>query len=339
MNTAHIIAKMPKVQQVQCRTYTVALPKDKEHFLDLWKKNDKIRYITGQEERSETGYEHFQLLIGFNRKCRLTTAKKELGIDYVEVCENIHATAQYVSKSATSTGNFIRHGEIPKHSAVGKSHKEDLLKQALDTNSVAGALSCIEKENPIWYISCGKQLGAYFEEKFSTGNQSKYNLESFQVPPIVFDEKRVVIIFGPTGLGKTQWALAHFKKPVHVRDRNDYLRIGPNTDGLVFDDMTFANWDPLTLLRILDIENDVTQNVKYAHRIIKAGMKRIFLCNSLRLFFNSKTLLETQLAIARRIRIIEVCSSLFTEHEGTYIKEYNDTHIQQAISDVCTNND
>ncbi|GJQ69835.1 hypothetical protein Trydic_g13318, partial [Trypoxylus dichotomus] len=62
----------------------------------------------------------------------------------------------------------------------------------------------------------------------------------------VTDFRTVRVLIGRTGLGKTEYALAHFRQPLHVRDDEDWRRLTRRTDGIVLDDLDFRKWSPAT---------------------------------------------------------------------------------------------
>lgn len=131
----------------------------------------------------------------------------------------------------------------------------------------------IKKRDTIYFIANQKRLLAYFSTKFDAiEDRPLYRPQDFLRPLIRAPFEAVHVLVGGTGLGKTQYALAHFRRPLHVKDNEDWRRFGPGHDGIVMDDMDFHAWSPLKFLKLLDMETPVTQNVKYGSVRIPAGM-------------------------------------------------------------------
>lgn len=43
---------------------------------------------------------------------------------------------------------------------------------------------------------------------------------------------------------ETQYALTHFRKPLHTTDKEDWCSFNKDTDGIMPDDLDFKNWPP-----------------------------------------------------------------------------------------------
>lgn len=62
----------------------------------------------------------------------------------------------------------------------------------------------------------------------------------WRAPPVEWDrKKKSLILKGPPGTGKTNWAAAQFTKPWAVKDIDDLKDMPADVDGLVFDDCEF----------------------------------------------------------------------------------------------------
>lgn len=63
---------------------------------------------------------------------------------------------------------------------------------------------------------------------------------SFVIPLLHWPKEFVMLICGITSLGRTEFALSHFDKPLRVRQMDDLIQFDPLAyDGLVFDNMDF----------------------------------------------------------------------------------------------------
>lgn len=194
--------------------------------------------------------------------------------------------------------------------------RDAILEEALKFDNSLEAMNYIKQKDRLWYISSQKQIRQFIDgEIIDRSNRGTYDAGQFNTPLLDLqstDHKhKAVVLIGPTGMGKTQWALAHFKNPVHIRDKNDYARITDVTDGLVLDDLDQMHWHPLSLLKLVECETNVTMNVKYGAKIIRAGMPRFIIANSWELFWPQNFRTESIDAVERRVVSYVVKAKLY----------------------------
>jgi len=115
----------------------------------------------------------------------------------------------------------------------------------------------------------------------------------------------VMVFSGKSGVGKTQFALAHFKNPLIVSHIDDLKRFDEEHDGIVFDDMDFLHWPRTAQIHILDTECDRSINVKYGTVTIPANTKKIFTTNQFSPF------MQDDEAIERRFKRHEFNNKIF----------------------------
>jgi len=108
--------------------------------------------------------------------------------------------------------------------------------------------------------------------------QAKYALEDFKWPAIE-DWKTSYIIWGDAGIGKTEFAKAHFKNPLFVCNMDDLKDFSEDHDGIIFDDMDFKHIPREAQIHILDVDNPRTIKCRYENAVIPAGTKKIFTTN------------------------------------------------------------
>lgn len=80
-----------------------------------------------------------------------------------------------------------------------------------------------------------------------------FSASDFRVPLYDCSEKMPVIT-GPSGMGKTQFALAHFKNPLLVTTLKDLCSYTKENDGIVFDDFEWKALDIKQVLALTDYE-------------------------------------------------------------------------------------
>ncbi|GJQ87271.1 hypothetical protein Trydic_g8738, partial [Trypoxylus dichotomus] len=141
-------------------------------------------------------------------------------------------------------------------------------------------------------------------------DRSAYGRETF-VREFVTDFRTVRVLVGRTGLGKTEYALAHFRQLLHVRDDEDWRRLTRTTDGIVLDDLDYRKWSPATYLKFLDIAKPVTQNIKYGSVRVPAGTPRFLIVNSMDLLWPARMHPATKMACERRMTVEHLVEPLF----------------------------
>lgn len=135
---------------------------------------------------------------------------------------------------------------------------------------------------------------------------------------------RVLLLTGPTGTGKTRWALAQFASPLLVSHMEDLKQFWPNQhDGIVFDDMSFKGISAEIMIHLLDWEMPRTLNVKHGSVTIPAKTRKIFTTNLDFLAWIPSAIPDQHIAaIRRRVTIIQVNGPVFSdqlqpEEDGT----------------------
>ncbi len=104
-----------------------------------------------------------------------------------------------------------------------------------------------------------------------------YTMDKFLCEPL--DLSMPVLLHGPTSLGKTAFALAHFAKPLYVDHVDKLKELRADHDGIVFDDLDFKHWPAQSVIHLLDIDHDHQVHCRFVNAKIPKGMKRIFTFN------------------------------------------------------------
>lgn len=107
------------------------------------------------------------------------------------------------------------------------------------------------------------------------------------------------VLTGPTGIGKTSWAILYATKPCMTVTHIDDLRLyTDNIKSLIFDDMTFTHMPIQAQIHLVD--NDIPRSIhcRYGVAHIPPNIQKIFTCNSYPFDDHS--------AIKRRIHYIKI---------------------------------
>lgn len=94
------------------------------------------------------------------------------------------------------------------------------------------------------------------------------------------NSRRALVLQGPTGVGKTTWALRNAPKPcVLVSQMDDLKTISPQIRCIIFDDMDFKHMPRTSQIHIVDFDRRRAIYCRYGNAVIPAGMLKIFTCN------------------------------------------------------------
>lgn len=292
----------------------------------------QIKYYIGQKETNNDGdHPHYQLVLGFKNAKTINTVIAQTNSVNVEHVRDIAASIRYCTKESHRIGDIISWGEIP---AKHESAANKLIQDALLQDTVEGALNVCEEQDTIFYIHNEKALIRYFNMKMFTGDKSLYAPELFN-RALETDFSKTIVLIGQSGFGKTQYALAHFKCPLHIRDRQDYSRFCNQVDGLVYDDLNTANWAPLTFLKLLETETAVTHDIKYGSCRIPANFPRIVCANHEDVLWPANTHPATKEAMQNRMRFIFINGPLFNTKRKHVHNVYTYDHAKDCTCLYC----
>lgn len=113
-------------------------------------------------------------------------------------------------------------------------------------------------------------------------------------------------------MGKTQYALAHFSRPLLVRHLDDLGALDPAVhDGIVFDDVDFRHLPFSTRRNLVDFELRASVHIRYAVAWIPKQFRRIFTFNSANPLSSEQDLPAQADAIARRLDVVCVDKRLY----------------------------
>lgn len=282
---------------------------DRHEVLHRWM--DECDWLIGQDETGAHGMEHIQIMMGFKNARSLNAVRTKFQNANLQIVSDPEKMLKYVTDETKrdANGELYSTGDVPNF--IKKVNKT-VIDEALKEENFESAMALIENTDKIFFIQNQKKLHFYFTQKFDSHDIALFKAQDFNMP-VFTDFRRVLVFIGVTGLGKTQFALAHFSKPLHVRDKEDWRRFTANITGIILDDLDFPSWSPLTFLKLLDIENPITQNVKYGSVRIPPGIPRIICVNHEDLLWPRTIHDETRKACERRMSIHYFHEKLFSK--------------------------
>ncbi|CAG9771472.1 unnamed protein product [Ceutorhynchus assimilis] len=209
---------VPKTPQRKCRTFCTYVPgAGRYEYLEALEKH--VKWYIGQEEIGEHGIEHFQLLFGFQNPRTLSGVIQLLQDGKIQEVNDTEAMLKYCTNEEKRNGELVSFGTVPQ---FNKEVNKTIIDEALVKGNYEDAMQHIENTDKLFYIQNQKKLCLYFTQKFDSADKSLFKANDFN-RKLESDFTKAIVLIGGTGLGKTQYALAHFTKPLHIRDREDWI--------------------------------------------------------------------------------------------------------------------
>lgn len=166
------------------------------------------------------------------------------------------------------------------------------------------------------YLKTISSKVTFFENFWKTQHQKRvttplFKMDQFNLQPIT-DWSTSWLVFGQAGSGKTNWALAHFSKPLLVSHIEDLQELDEEEhDGIVFDDLSFRHLPGQAIIHLLDHEFERSIHNRFFNATIPAKTKKIFCHNDDNIFEPEKEIsMEQRRGIQRRYQVIHVTCDL-----------------------------
>lgn len=232
-------------------------------------------------EVGESGTPHLQGCVTFRRAYRLAALKKMLSAAHWEPSKTVDPL-NYCIKD----GDFFIRDE--RKQKGGKSNAlKDLIAYIEEGHTVNEAWRA-HPEAMVKHYRGIEMLVQRTKPKIASGS---FPAESFSMAPLVFandfNQMKVAVIVGEPGIGKTQYALAHFSAPLLVTHIDDLKEFNSEIhDGIVFDDMDFKHLPRSTQIYLTDCAVPRTIHCRFANAVIPAGTHKIFTTNDHATCFN-----------------------------------------------------
>lgn len=269
-----------------------------------WSEHKTVRYAVYQKEEGENGTPHFQGYVEFTRPTRLGALKKILPQAHWEPRRGTREEARnYCMKEDSRKDGPWEYGQF--ETSQGKRNDLEEVQEKIKSGAT---MKRIADEHFGSWCRYNKAFKTYKE--MCVTDTPQFKLEDFNGPTL--DLRKPCILNGGTGLGKTQFAKAHFKNPLLVSHIDDLQTLDEDHDGIVFDDISFSHWPATAVIHLVDIEERRSIHNRYTNSSIPKGMRRIFTYNGpIEEWLIPPTANEQQIqAINRRINVYNVTESL-----------------------------
>lgn len=264
-----------------------------------------VSYLIVGDEVGAEGTPHHQGFVIFKEQTRLTALKKLLPRAHWEQARGTpFQNFVYCSKD----GKFTEFGTRPTEPTT-KQSADSVYFDAFNASTATEALQIIKTGRPRDYCLYQTSIQRSIQEAFAKPYAPRFKPDQFDRP--LFSLEKPILFYGPTNVGKTQFALVHFKKPLLVSHIDQLKKLSPDNDGIVFDDMSFAHWPPQSVIHLLDYEEERAIHIRYGTALIPRCTSKIFTYNTSTPFYSDTVPLEQQLAIERRVTKIHCNAILY----------------------------
>lgn len=253
------------------KSWTFTVNNYTQHDEDLFE-HIECNYISWGKEVGENGTPHLQGYIIFKNAHRLKALKKVNPRAHWAVAIAEEAAANYCMKENVN----VRDNRKKKGT---RTDLEDIYGMLADNASITE----IAHAHPGSFIRYHKGIERLQQLIQHDHESSEYTLEECckytGLNPLEFDST-CHVVQGSPDCGKTEYALAHFKRPLLVSHIDTLLKYDKSYhDGIVFDDMDFKHWHRTHQIHLTDWKNTREIHCRYSTARIPKHTMKIFTCN------------------------------------------------------------
>lgn len=156
----------------------------------------------------------------------------------------------------------------------------------------------------------------------------KYFMEDFLKGPLPLPAGKSIFLYGPSRVGKTHYACAHFQNPLMVSDMDDLKQFkATRHDGIVFDDCSFKHIPPEKVIHLCDQEFTRSIRCRNTNATIPALTPKIFTHNTANPFYGTEgpfaATVEQAQAISNRLESYAVPFPIFKGSANPVMQRYD----------------
>lgn len=257
------------------KDWSFTLNNPTEEDVALWRRIfEEVSYGLVTREVGAQGTTHLQGRVVFRRSYRFTQLIKQEWADHWEMTKCRQDSLYCLKKGS----------EIIVDKPQKQGQRSDLV-QAVE-RAVAGAtMKELYQEFPGTMVRYNRGIMEAKAALVDPEPVGEYKLSDFPTWGVIEDWSKSVVLCGGPGIGKTEFAAAHFKNPLLVTEIDQLLDFDKDVhDGIIFDDIDFKSTkhvDNRSLqINLTDTKMSRAIRCRYRSPIIPKGTKKIFTCNT-----------------------------------------------------------
>lgn len=253
--------------------------------------NGTATYLVYGKEVGESGTRHLQGYIELAKRYRFTQVKTLLPGYHLETRRG---TAQEASEYCQKDNDFVQFGTISK-SQQGRRRDLERVATLIKDGASIKEIATEEPEAFIKYHKGISVLKDLLQPKHETTahTEVRFNID--------FDWTKTQIFLGPTGCGKTTYAIQVLPKALFCTHMDDLTKYNQDDyDGIIFDEACFLHLPREAQIHLCDQDQDRSLHVRYVCARIPKHTKKIFTSNK-----RLDEILLSDGAILRRIQVHE----------------------------------
>lgn len=260
-----------------------------EHWLRLILQNKYVGSVICRESHQD-GAQHRHVAFEVSERIDIRTNRY---FDYQEFHPNIQtarswkAVLRYVTKTEDWKG-YAKYEHLEDEPETAADNYEgtstDIVDVARRTETEEHFLIwCIAKNISYGYANRIWTLVQQVRPQLMRDNDTVDG--SLRMPYLSFlqfdlSTRRALVLQGPSGVGKTTWALRNAPRPALVVTHMDDLQhMRPDVKTIIFDDMDFKHLPRTSQIHLVDFDLARSIHCRYRCARIPAGIYKIFTCN------------------------------------------------------------
>lgn len=247
-------------------------------------KANVIAYVVAREMHSDGETPHLHVYLKFDKKVNLNGNMTRFDLMNNETEEIYHGNYQ-TARSAKSVIEYCqKDGDFIADNVNTGQNYESIVKRAKQ-GDYQGAVDDMWENYPRMMLTNGAQVKENLRSLVPCVYQSPHKPETWEIPQQLTDwlENKsgttALVLNGRSGTGKTSWARTLSSNHLFVSHLDQLKQITPETNLIIFDDMSFAHMPRTAKIHLCDLEQERGIHCRYAVATIPAGVARIFLTN------------------------------------------------------------
>lgn len=242
--------------------------------------------VAGQETAPTTGTPHYQIYLETKTKTSLSSLRNSLETSWKSPP---HLTASRGTLEQNKAYCLKEgHASIEVGTPMRPGARTDL-EDVVASIASGASMRSLWIEYPSELIKYGNGIRAAYQAlspNMTMSSAPRYRIDQFHwsYPTADIQEvlgKKSVILWGPSGIGKTCYAKAILPTALFVSHMDDLLRYDQGThDGIIFDDMSFMHLPREAQIHMFDCDEPRSIHCRYSVAMIPAGTKKIFTTNN-----------------------------------------------------------